>query len=171
MGISENYPNGGLQAGKCGFNFEVHSTLNIMKKSFHTITFLFLSIAAWSQFNELASANPSFTDSSLSNTEEGVKSREASFPGGLEALKAYLADHFQYPQSAVENGLEGTVIVKFLIGKDGKTQNPEIIQSLHPILDAEALRVINSMPEWQPRLKNGQAVTARIEIPFEVSIR
>ena len=139
-----------------------------MKKSFYLISFLFLSIpAAWSQ-SEMASAHDTFM---ASLDENNAANSEVSFPGGADALRIYLADHFRYSQKAVENGLEGKVIVKFTVRKDGKACNPVIKQSLHPILDQAAINVINSMPNWQPRMMNGVAVTSSVEIPFEVRIR
>ncbi len=143
-----------------------------MKKNYCIIAILCISTCSIvAQTHELAGTNIPFMATAGSSTEEEIKNSEASFPGGLEALRTYLADHFQYSDKAVENGIEGTLIVKFWVGKDGKPLHPEVKQSLHPIVDAEAIRVVNSMPDWQPRVKNGQAVTTSVEIPFEVRLR
>lgn len=96
---------------------------------------------------------------------------EPAFPGGEEALSAFLAEHFRYPQKAVENGFEGKVEMRFTVTANGKPVNAEITRSVHHIVDREALRLIDRMPDWKPRTENGIAVESSVEIAFDLVIR
>ena len=89
------------------------------------------------------------------------------FPGGGQAaLLQYLAASIRYPRSARENGIQGRVVCNFIINKDGKVQDTEVIRSVSPDLDREALRVINAMPPWTPGKQKGKAVRVRYCIPI-----
>ncbi len=78
------------------------------------------------------------------------------FPGGEEALKQYIADNIKYPESARENGIQGTAYVSFKITKEGEVTDARLARGVHPPLDKEAVRVIRSMPDWKPGMTNGQ---------------
>lgn len=88
-----------------------------------------------------------------------------SFPGGEPELFKYLSAHINYPASAAEDGISGRVIVQFVISKDGSVSDVEVIRSRHPALDAEAVRVVRSMPRWIPGKKNGQPVNVSYSLP------
>lgn len=94
------------------------------------------------------------------NTEQ-----TASFPGGQAALMQFLAAHLIYPEQAAQNGIQGRVIVKFIIEKDGSITNPEIVRGVNEDLDKEALRVVKLMPEWKPGRNNGVAVRSWYYLP------
>ena len=70
----------------------------------------------------------------------------------------------KYPEQAVEDGIEGTVFVTFEVESDGSITNPHILQGVHPLLDAEALRVVNIMPKWKP----GDGGTFILPITFKL---
>ena len=72
------------------------------------------------------------------------------FPGGQEALMAFINDNIKYPTQAVEVGLEGRVVCDFIIEKDGSVNNVKVAESADSLLDAEAVRVLNSMSAWTP---------------------
>ena len=72
------------------------------------------------------------------------------FPGGEEALLKYISDHIEYPTMAVERGIEGRVTVRFVVNKDGYVQDVTVIRGVHELLDKEAVRVIQSLPRWNP---------------------
>ena len=88
-----------------------------------------------------------------------------SFPGGNAALMNYLGQNIKYPVIAEENGIQGRVVVQFVVGKDGHISDVRVAKSVDPSLDKEAVRVVRSMPRWIPGKQNGQAVTVRYTLP------
>ena len=88
-----------------------------------------------------------------------------SFPGGNAALMNYLSQNIKYPVIAEENGIQGRVIVQFVVGKDGHISDVRVAKSVDPSLDKEAVRVVKGMPKWIPGKQNGQAVTVRYTLP------
>ncbi len=92
------------------------------------------------------------------------------FPGGEEALLKYLRDHINYPPMAVENEIQGKVIVDFVVGKDGKIRDIKVVKKLGFGCDEEALRVISSMPPWNPGKQNGRAVNVSYKVPVKFTL-
>jgi len=96
------------------------------------------------------------------------------FPGGVEALMNYLKTSIRYPISAQKKGVEGRVIVRFLVNVDGSISNAEVIKSVDKLLDDEALRIVREMPKWKPG-RNGkgevEAMTFNLPIQFRLSTR
>ena len=88
-----------------------------------------------------------------------------SFPGGNAALMNSLGQNIKYPVIAEENGIQGRVIVQFVVGKDGHISDVRVAKSVDPSLDKEAVRVVKGMPRWIPGKQNGQAVTVRYTLP------
>jgi protein TonB len=93
------------------------------------------------------------------------------FTGGLVALKQYLSDNMKYPKDALEKGIEGNVFIKFTVTTKGTIESAEVQKAVYPSLDAEALRLVKSMPKWQPGKRNDmpQKVVFNIPIPFKIS--
>ena len=93
------------------------------------------------------------------------------FPGGMMECMKFLSKNINYPAEAQKAGVEGRVIVQFIVNRDGKVSDAEVIRGVHPDLDAEALRVIGLMPEWVPGKQRGQAVSVKYTMPitFRVS--
>lgn len=91
---------------------------------------------------------------------------QAEFPGGAMAMMQYLADNVSYPPTAQENGIQGRVLVTFIVGTDGTITEPEIIKSLEASLDREAIRVVRNMPKWKPAKLNGKPVSTSYTIPI-----
>ena len=85
------------------------------------------------------------------------------FNGGMGALMQYLSDNIRYPE---EKDIQGRVIVRFVVGKDGSISNAQVVKSLHPSFDAEALRIINNMPKWIPGTQNGKPVNVKYVVPI-----
>ena len=81
-----------------------------------------------------------------------------SFPGGTEALFKFIYDNIEYPRDALENGIEGNVVVRFCVTYQGKIEQASVIRGIHPSLDAEAIRLINSLPAWNPGKQAGNPV-------------
>ena len=88
------------------------------------------------------------------------------FPGGEEALMRFIAQNIKYPTIAQENKEQGKVILRMIVGKDGKISNIKIQQSVSPYLDAEAIRVISEMPEWEPGENKGKPVNVEFTLPI-----
>lgn len=88
------------------------------------------------------------------------------FPGGTVALLEYLRKNIKYPAVCKENNVQGRVIVSFIIDTDGSITEAEVVRSVDPLLDAEALRTISKMPAWKPGRKNGNIVKVRYSVPI-----
>ncbi|MDR2805086.1 MAG: TonB family protein [Dysgonamonadaceae bacterium] len=88
-----------------------------------------------------------------------------SFPGGEAAMMKWLYENIPYPVIAQEQGIQGRVVIRFVVGPDGSVGAPEIVRSLDPSCDKEALRAIKKMPKWIPGKQNGQAVSVYYTLP------
>ena len=89
-----------------------------------------------------------------------------TFPGGDPALFKYIMDNLAYPKIAAEKGIQGRVALKFVIKADGTIENIQVVKSLDPACDEEAVRVIKSMPKWNPGKQNGKAVSVEYSLPI-----
>ena len=87
------------------------------------------------------------------------------FPGGMEAMMKFLQENIKYPAQAQSNGVQGRVIVQFVVNKDGSVSNDTVVRSVDPLLDAEALRVVRAMPNWIPGKQKGEPVRVRFTLP------
>ena len=94
-----------------------------------------------------------------------------SFPGGMGALMQYLSTHIKYPIEAENNGIQGRVICTFVIGEDGSISNVKVSRSVDPLLDAEAVRVISSMPHWIPGKKDGVPCRVKFTLPVTFKLQ
>lgn len=89
------------------------------------------------------------------------------FPGGVKALREYLRDNLSYPEEAKEKGVEGRVVVQFWIEKDSTLSRIVVISDPKPLLDAEAVRMVSSMPKWKPAMKrDGELVAVCYALPI-----
>ena len=93
------------------------------------------------------------------------------FPGGDPALMGYLRDNIHYPTVAAENGVQGRVVVGFVVERDGSITDVNIIRSVDPSLDREAMRVVKSMPRWTPGKQNGSAVRVKYQVPVTFRLK
>lgn len=91
-----------------------------------------------------------------------VVEQQPAFNGNINQ---WLASNLKYPPVAAENGIEGRVIVQFVVGKDGSIHSAQVVRGVDSSLDKEALRVVNSMPKWVPGKQNGQAVNCKFTLP------
>jgi len=87
------------------------------------------------------------------------------FPGGQTELMKFISSNLKYPTIAAENGIEGRVIIRFVVGKDGSVSNIEIQRGLDSSCDKEAVRVVQMMPKWIPGKQNGRAVPVYFTLP------
>jgi len=91
--------------------------------------------------------------------------QQAEFPGGQGALMKFLSNNIRYPESAQQNDIQGRVIVKFVVEKDGSIGNVTVVKGVDRDLDREAIRVVKKMPRWQPGKNNGVAVRSYFNLP------
>ena len=87
------------------------------------------------------------------------------FPGGIQALMDYLNANVNYPAGCREAQIQGRVLVSFVVEKDGSIKNATVVKGVHPLLDAEARRVISAMPKWKPGMQQGTPVNVEFTIP------
>ena len=87
------------------------------------------------------------------------------FPGGTQALLDYLKENVNYPAQCREAKIQGRVLVTFVVEKDGSIKNASVRKNVHPLLDAEALRVISAMPNWKPGMEHGTPVRVQYTVP------
>ncbi len=88
-----------------------------------------------------------------------------AYPGGDGALFEYLSNNIKYPKDAEKQGIQGRVIVRFVVEKDGSVSDVKIVRSIHPLLNKEAIRVIQLMPKWYPGMQNGKPVRTNYTVP------
>ena len=93
------------------------------------------------------------------------------FPGGPEVLMQFLSQNVKYPKEAYEKNVQGRVIASFVVEKDGSITEAVIRKSIDPLLDAEALRVIGSMPNWMPGRQNGEPVRVKYTVPITFKLQ
>lgn len=126
----------------------------------------------------LMSSKPSATEveGSVSATPEEsdevhrVAQEAPQFPGGESALINYLSQHVVYPESAAKEKVQGRVVVRFVVKKDGKVDNVEVIRSVDPRLDAEAVRVASQLPAFTPGKVNGKPVNVMYALPISFTL-
>jgi len=93
------------------------------------------------------------------------------FPGGDQACKEFIARTLKYPIKAMNSGKTGKVFLTFIVNKYGKVENAQVVRGIDPALDAEAIRVINSLPEWKPGKQRGVAVNVVYAMPIEFMLQ
>ena len=111
-----------------------------------------------------------YEPTSANNNEEQdeifqVVEEQPMFPGGMQELMTFLQTNIRYPKEAQDRGLQGRVVVQFVVNKDGSICDEHIVKSVDPQLDAEALRIVRSMPNWTPGKQRGKPVRVRFTLP------
>ncbi len=94
-----------------------------------------------------------------------VVEQQPQYPGGMGALNQWLSSNIKYPAMAAENGIEGRVIVQFVVERDGSVSGAHVVRGVDPSLDKEATRVVAQMPKWIPGKQNGSAVRVKYTVP------
>lgn len=96
--------------------------------------------------------------------------KKPEFPGGYPALYKFIADHLKYPELAKMKRIQGKVFVRFIVGKNGSVENPEVVKSDDPALNSEAIRVVKSLPRWIPGSHKGRNVRVSNTIPVNFKL-
>ena len=97
--------------------------------------------------------------------------KEAQFPGGDKALKSFLSNNLIYPKKAIKKGIQGTVLVEFVVEKDGSLSKVIVKKSVSRELDSEAVRVVSLMPKWKPATIKGEIVRSYYRLPVHFALQ
>ena len=92
------------------------------------------------------------------------------FPGGVSALTKFVAKNLDYPEEAKSQKIEGKVWIRFVVNKTGDVENVEVLRGVDPLLDSEAVRLVQSMPKWEPAKQRGKPVDCPFTIPIMFSL-
>ena len=93
------------------------------------------------------------------------------FPGGQIAMMKYIMENMKYPEQAMKEGIQGRVTVRFIVEKDGSISDVKPVLSVHPLLNKEAVRVVESMPKWTHGKHNGKPVRVRFNLPVMFKLK
>mgnify|MGYP003304467990 FL=1 len=177
-----NLVNKNVQTGLCN-NFNVshlkHRIIMMNKKRTHTagrIKYaLFVPLAAALLIASNISCISSEKQEEISEKQESraaegevfqVVEEMPEFPGGMAECMKWLGQNINYPAEAKEKGVQGRVIVQMVVEKDGTITNAKVVRGVDPLLDAEALRVVNQSPKWKPGMQKGEAVRVKYTLPI-----
>jgi TonB family protein len=94
-----------------------------------------------------------------------------SYNGGVQAMQAWISENLKYPEKAKKEKITGSVPVNFIVTSSGKVRDVKVIQPVNPLLDAEAVRVVSSMPDWKPGYQNGKAVDVYMKVDIDFSLK
>lgn len=111
------------------------------------------------------------TDSVAKDEVFMVAEQMPEFPGGMKELLKFLQDNLKYPENAMKNNVQGRVIVQFVVEKDGTPTEFKVLRSVDPDLDAEALRVLQTMPKWKPGMQRGEVVRVKYTVPVSFKLQ
>jgi len=100
-----------------------------------------------------------------------VVEENPEFPGGMQALNRYFRDNVRYPVMAQEMNIQGKVLVKFTVWKDGSIRDAQVVRSADKSLDQEAIRLVSRMPKWKPGKQRGKAVNCKFTVPVTFKLQ
>lgn len=95
---------------------------------------------------------------------------QPEFPGGLPAMNDYIATSMKYPKRAIENAVQGTVVVSFIVEKDGSLTGIQVLRDIGSDCGSEAVRLVKGMPKWTPGAINGKVVRTKMTTPFKFKL-
>lgn len=117
-----------------------------------------------------ANAQKTVVSQSNQNVYDEVE-QMPEFPGGMEAMINFIQTNIKYPKDAIKQEVSGRVMVMFVIENDGSLSNVRVARKVFPSLDAEAVRVIKTMPKWKPGKEKGKVVRVNYTMPVVFSIK
>lgn len=100
-----------------------------------------------------------------------VAEQMPEYPGGMKEMLKFLQENVKYPENAMKNNVQGRVIVQFVVEKDGTPTEFKVLRSVDPDLDAEALRVLQTMPKWKPGMQRGKIVRVKFTVPVSFKLQ
>ena len=125
-----------------------------------------LAIGAWDYEEEKKPELIGVVVKTAPDTPFDVVEQMPEFPGGQEALMQFLRQEVKYPKEAFKDGVQGRVVVQFVVEKDGSISEVEVVKKVNEHLDAEAVRVVNAMPKWKPGKQKGENVRVKYTLPI-----
>ena len=123
-----------------------------------------------------STANAQVADTSKTNVPVNTEmvysfvETQPQFPGGDFMLNDFISHNVRYPEVDMKKGVQGRVIIQFIVDKSGKVRDPKILRSVSPTIDAEAIRVVNLLPDFVPGRQNGEAVSVKYNLPISFKI-
>ena len=136
---------------------------NVINRSFNGI---FAAVATTIVLLMAGSVNASAQDEPMRNPEIAPE-----YPGGVVALVSFLQQNLKYPEEAKEKEIQGRVIVQFTIETDGSVSDVSVLQSVHPLVDAQVVNAISSMTGWKPGMHEGKPVRVSYALPFRFRLQ
>jgi len=100
-----------------------------------------------------------------------IVEKQPEFPGGIEKMMQFIYNNFQYPSIDMENEIQGRVYVSFVVEKDGSISTIKVLRGVTKTIDAEAIRVINKMPNWTPGEQAGKTVRVKYVLPIRAQLK
>lgn len=154
--------------------FEECESMSIRYKRTYEATlflaFLLIFLSTGSIAQDGAKGDSTETDSVEKGKAFLVVEKDPKFPGGEEAMKEFITERVEYPQEAREKEIEGTVIVGFVVEKDGRLTDIEVLKKVHPSLNQEAVEVVERMPKWEPGRQKGRNVRVHMKVPVRFEL-
>ena len=120
-------------------------------------------------FTTLTTARAQNTDTPCGKVYQVVE-QMPQFPGGPAAMMKFIADSLRYPSVVCTGGVEGRIVVRFVVDCKGNIVNPLVVRSVDPLLDREAIRLVKSMPKWIPGRQNGKPVCVIYNVPIRFKL-
>ena len=120
-------------------------------------------------FATLTTARAQNTDTPCGKVYQVVE-QMPQFPGGQAAMMKFIADSLSYPSVVCTGGVEGRIVVRFVVDCKGNIVNPLVVRSVDPLLDREAIRLVKSMPKWIPGRQNGKLVCVIYNVPIRFKL-
>jgi len=121
-------------------------------------------------FNSSVTLKFKLPDQVLNEAIFVVVEQMPTYPGGNVELMKFIKDNIKYPEEAKTGKIEGRVILKFAINTEGKAEAITVLRGVHPLLDAEAVRVISLLSGWKPGIQGGKAVNTWYSVPVTFSL-
>ena len=120
-------------------------------------------------FTALTTSRAQNTDTPCGKVYQVVE-QMPQFPGGQAAMMKFIADSLRYPSVVCTGGVEGRIVVRFVVDCKGNIVNPLVVRSVDPLLDREAIRLVKSMPKWIPGRQNGKPVCVIYNVPIRFKL-
>jgi len=147
-----------------------NKTVEATKKAVETTKPLPMTLQSAMPANELTDPVVK-TDVKANDEPFMVVEKMPQFPGGEKALMEYIGSNLKYPEDAMKKGEQGRLIIRFVVNANGKVEKTEVLRGLTPSMNAEALRVVNAMPDWIPGEQKGQKVSVYYTIPISFRLQ
>lgn len=151
----------------------MENSLNKLAKSSALVIIALATFCStgYAQDNDSAASDTIQTNTTLPKEEDEqelgwIVEDMPEFPCGEAALRKYITENTIYPDEAKSKGLEGKVFINFLVNKTGDVEDVKVARGVDPLLDNEAIRVVQSMPKWKPGSQRGKPVAARFTVPI-----